>query len=81
MLSTTKGTGDEYKFSFMRHPEQNGVYKIRCKEMTLYGSVGGHNVKADKRTDREKSEEIWFQINLKAVRFHISIIFLVGFLL
>ncbi len=58
---------DAYKFSFIEHDVQRGVYKIKSKGLTLYGSVGGHNLKADNRGEREKSEEIWFQINLKAV--------------
>ncbi len=73
-MSAKKGDGDEYKFTFVKNPVQNGVYKIKSNGMTLYGSIGGHNVKADKRTDREKSEEIWFQLNLRAVRFPIFVI-------
>ncbi len=67
MMSADKKDSVEYKFTFIEHEEQNGVYKIKVNGKTVYGSIGGFNVKADDRADREKSEEIWFQINLRNV--------------
>ncbi len=62
---------DAYKFSFKEHDVQRGVYKIKNKVLTVYGSIGGYNLKADNRADREKSDEIWFQLNLKAAVRHL----------
>eukprot|EP00794_Sanderia_malayensis_P000866 gene866-160_t len=72
VLWSNKITGNSglYVFQFIRHCEQRGVYKIKCKGngKLIYGSTDrGHRVKADKR-DREKTNQIWFQLSLKPHR-------------
>ncbi|XP_065055021.1 uncharacterized protein LOC135683638 [Rhopilema esculentum] len=65
MTSTVVGWGEAYKFKFIEHKKQNGIYKIQCDGQLLYASEGGHNFKGDFRPDRANSEEIWFQLNFE----------------
>eukprot|EP00795_Rhopilema_esculentum_P016059 gene16059-7406_t len=65
MRSDGFGAGEEYKFKFIEHKKQNGIYKIQCDGQLLYASEGGHNFKGDVRPDRASSEEIWFQLNFE----------------
>ncbi len=58
-----------YVFEFIRHSKQKGVYKIRCKangKMFFVSNARKSQVIADKE-DREISNTIWFQINIKVI--------------
>eukprot|EP00795_Rhopilema_esculentum_P016061 gene16061-7409_t len=65
MRSDGIGPGEEYKFKFIQHKIQNGIYQIQCDGQFLFASEGGHNFKGDLRPGRKDSEEIWFQLNFE----------------
>ncbi len=58
---------DLYVFRFVRHHEQNGIYKIICKANGKVLFASDKQLKAGHR-DREKSNKIWFQLSFKPVR-------------
>eukprot|EP00794_Sanderia_malayensis_P000876 gene876-172_t len=66
MKSETSKDEEPYKFQFLKHSMQNGIYKIKSDGVTLFQGIKGHKIKADNRGDRAKSEEIWFEFNLPA---------------
>ena len=67
MISPKEKDEESYKFKFIEHKKQNGIYKIKCDGQLLYASEGGHNFKGDLKPGRTDSEEIWFQLNFEEV--------------
>ncbi len=64
-----------YVFEFIRHSEQKGVYKIRSKasgKVLFASNELGHQVKASKK-DHEKSNQIWFQLDMITVSLFLMI--------